>query len=63
VYQLDGGSYDLRLDTGTATVTLSIDDRVLEDHVTGEMPIVRWMNTLRLDVSGKHQRSWQWISA
>jgi hypothetical protein len=48
--QLDGTRYELQVVTGLNTWKLTIVDDEVENGVSGDMPIVRWMNSVRVAV-------------
>jgi hypothetical protein len=53
--QLDGTMYELRFQSGLTRFSfLILDDEVEEGKVTGQIPIVQWMNTLRLELSANN---------
>lgn len=49
--RLDGTFYDLWYNQGIGDISFSVYDQEISDReVTGELKLVRWMNTVRLDI-------------
>jgi hypothetical protein len=49
--QLDGTRYEIRVYTNLASISMVLlDSEASDDSVTGDLPIVRWLNTMRLSI-------------
>lgn len=51
--QLDGTRYELRVELGSTSMSFDLlDEEARADAVTGEIPLVRWINATRLELLG-----------